>query len=100
MDMDTLGGLNKPNKKLQLGQNQANDDEEDRRRWRHDAVRPEDSPADEPLERVPRRRLRDLRERQRRRRCDQQHVRHYEHWAARNNATVRQHPIFKTFNET
>ena len=48
---------------LQLGQNEANDDEQDRRRRRHDAVRPEDSPADQPLERVPRRRLRDLRQR-------------------------------------
>ena len=66
---------------LQLRQHEPNDDKNDRRRRRHDAVRPEDSPADEPLERVPRRGLRDLRERQRGRRRDQQHVRHHEHRA-------------------
>ncbi len=66
---------------LQLGHEQTNDHEQYHRRRRHDTIRPEDSPADEPLERVPGRSLRDLRERQRGGRRNQQHVRHHEHRA-------------------
>ena len=44
----------------ELGEQEADDDEDDRRRRGHDAVTPEDRPADEPLERVARRGLRNL----------------------------------------